>query len=214
MQTKTSNIIEAMEWRYATKSYDTSKTIEDEKLDILLESVRLAPSSYGLQPYKIFVIKNSELRNHLKPAAYNQSQITEASALIVFAAKTNISSEYVSDYISNIATTRGVEKSEVQGFGDYINSTISDFSDDQFTAWNSKQAYIALGVLLQTAAELRVDATPMEGFSAEKFDEILSLKEQGLTTAVIAAIGYRSNEDTMQFADKVRLSKSDLFEII
>lgn len=211
MEITTNKTLEALEWRYATKQYDKEAKIPQEQLETLLEAVRLAPSSYGLQAYKILVIENEEIRSKLLEAGYNQPQITDASHLIVFAAKTNVSNEYVDQYMLNIATARQIDLAQVQGFGDYIKGTIGNFTEDQFTAWNTKQAYIALGILLQTAAELRIDSSPMEGFVAAKFDEILNLKEHGLTTAVIAAIGYRSQEDTTQHNTKVRLDNSELY---
>jgi len=210
MTTKTNNSIEALEWRYATKKFDNTRKVSEDDLHHLLEAIRLAPSSFGLQPFQVIVIENTELREKLTPAAYNQTQISDASHLIVFAAKTSITEEYVDSYINNIAQTRGIEKDQVKGFGDYIVSNVSNLSSEQILEWNKKQTYIALGILAQTAAELRIDMTPMEGFSAAQFDEILGLTEKGLTTSLIAPIGYRSNEDGAQHFPKVRRSKSDM----
>ncbi|MCT4561383.1 MAG: NAD(P)H-dependent oxidoreductase [Crocinitomicaceae bacterium] len=210
MNTTTNTAVEALNWRYAAKAYDKNKKVSTDDMETLLEAIRLAPSSYGLQPYQVFVIENESLREKLKAAGYNQGQITDASHLIVFAAKTKIENEFVDQYMELMAKERKVDLSAVSGFGDYIKNSISTFDEARFTAWNSKQTYIALGILLQTAAELRIDATPMEGFSAEQFNEILGLNERGLTTTLVCPIGYRSQDDVNQHLAKVRRSSEEL----
>ncbi len=214
MKTTTNNIIESLDWRYATKAYDTTRKIDSESLQILKDAVRLAPSSYGLQPYRVLVVSNEEIKSKLREKGYNQPQITDSSHLFIFAAKKSITSQDVSDYMRNISSTRGVSMDSVNGFGDYINGSISQLTTENFTVWNSKQTYIALGILVQTAAQLKIDATPMEGFDAAGFDEVLGLSELGLTTAVICATGYRSSEDNTQHYAKVRKPESELFQLV
>ena len=207
-------IIDALTWRYATKKFDASKKINPEDLDTLLESIRLAPTSYGLQPFKVIVIESDKFRRLVKGACFNQSQPVDASHFLVFCAKTGISEDDVNAYMENISETRNIKKDEIDPYGKFILSSISGFSEEQFNTWNSKQIYIALGMLLQTAAQLQIDTIAMEGFSNEELDKVLSLKEQNLTSAVCCAIGYRSSDDGTQHQAKVRKSKEELFDFI
>jgi len=200
-----------LEWRYATKKFDASKKISEGDLENLLEAIRLSPSSYGLQPYQVFVIKEPELREKLKPAAWNQSQITDASHLLIFANLKEIDKSYVDNYLDTIAETRNQPRQDLNGLEDMITNTVLNFSPEGKNKWATNQVYIALGNLLSAAANLKIDACPMEGFEATKFDEILGLNEKGLTTAVIATIGFRSSEDKHQYDTKVRKNKEELF---
>ncbi|CAM4043275.1 NAD(P)H-dependent oxidoreductase [Gillisia limnaea] len=205
------NYIETLNWRYATKIFDTSKKVSEEDLEELLEAIQLSASSYGLQPYEIFVIKNAELRNKLQSAAFDQPQITDASHLLVFANLAEIDKSYVDGYLDNIAKTRTTKRKDLAGLEEMLDNTVLKFSPEEKNQWAANQTYIALGNLLSAAANFKIDACPMEGFEADKFDEILGLKEKGLTTAVVATIGYRSEEDQLQHAVKVRKSKEELF---
>jgi len=205
---------EDLNWRYATKKFDSEKEISHEDLNTLLESIQLTASSYGLQPYEVIVVKDQETRKKLKEVAWNQTQITDASYLLVFANLKSVTENYVDTYLDNIAETRNLSREDLKGMEDMIKNTTLKLSAESQNDWASKQAYIALGNLLSAAANLKIDTCPMEGFEAEKFDEILGLKDRNLTTAVIAPIGYRSDDDQYQHLAKVRKSKSDLIEII
>ncbi len=205
------NYIETLNWRYATKKFDTSKKVSEEEIEKLLEAIQLSASSYGLQPYEIFVIKNAEIRNKLQSAAFDQPQITDSSHLLVFANLAEIDKSYVNDYLDNIAETRSTKRTELAGFEQMLDNTVLKFSPEEKNQWAANQTYIALGNLLSAAANFKIDACPMEGFNADEFDKILGLKEKGLTTAVVATIGYRSEEDQLQHAVKVRKSKEELF---
>ena len=198
-------------WRFATKKFDPSKKLSEEQLNELLETVRLAPSSYGLQHYKILVIKDPEVKAKLREAAYGQAQLTHSSHVIVFAAETGIGEDYVKNYVDEIAKVRNVERDNLAGFEKVIMGVVDQLAEDQKTVWAQKQAYIALGVLLTAAAEMGIDACPMEGFDAAKFNEILGLKEKGLTATVIAPIGFRTEDDPYIKAAKVRKPHKDLF---
>lgn len=209
-----SSIIESLKWRYATKKFDATKKISKENLETLLEGVQLSASSYGLQPYQIFVIEDSEIREKLKSAAWNQTQLTDASQVVVFANHKSLDEAYVDNYIKNIAETRDMNVEDLQGMADMIKNSTLQMPAEMQNEWAQKQCYLALGFLLNTAAELKIDVCPMEGFSAEEFDNILGLQEKGLHTAVIACVGYRSAEDKYQHAAKVRKSKEDLFNFI
>jgi nitroreductase len=207
-------IIEDLNWRYATKKYDTTKKISTEDFNTIKESLRLSPSSYGLQPLKYIIIENKELREELKSHSFNQSQITDASHMIVFCSLIDIKENHIDQYIENIAKTRSQEVEKIVGFGDYMKKEIFQMDKSILANWNSKQAYIALGQVLHTCANLRIDATPMEGFKADKYDEILGLKEQNLKSILVCAFGYRSIDDVNSSLLKVRKSHNDLFYTI
>jgi nitroreductase len=198
-------------WRYATKKFDTTKKVSAEDLATLKEAIRLSASSYGLQPYKVLIIENPELRAQLQPAAWGQAQIVDASHLLVFANVTDFGDEQIDSYINNVAVTRGLPTDALQGYSDFMKSKISTLPLENRNVWTSKQTYIALSNLLNAAAELNIDVTPMEGFEPAKFNEILGLDKLGLNAAVVATIGYRHEEDDTQHYAKVRKSNDDLF---
>ena len=204
---------ENLHWRYATKKM-TGDRISAEQLNQILENTRLAASSYGLQPYTILVVSNPDVKAKLSPAAYNQPQIIGSSELLVFCVPEIITQEYIDAYIQNVADTRGLAFADLQGFNDTIAGTLKNLTVEETQVWSAKQAYIALGTALAAAAELKVDATPMEGFSKDDFDKILGLKEKGLKSMVIMALGVRSEDDALAKAPKVRKSKEDLFSFI
>jgi len=206
-----STLLDNLNWRYATKKFDATKKISSEDLNTLKEAVRLAASSYGLQPYKVVIVENPEIREQLKAAAYGQTQITDASQLFIFANDLNAGPESVAAYIKNISETRGVPTEALGGFADMMNGVISNLSQDAKNIWTAKQTYIALGTLLAAAAELKIDATPMEGFNPAAFNEILGFDKLGLNASVIATVGYRHTEDDTQHYKKVRKSHEELF---
>jgi len=205
------NYLESLNWRYATKKFDSKKQISEADLNTLLEAIRLSPSSYGLQPYHIFIIKNTELREKLKVASWGQSQITDSSYLIVFANKTGFDAELIDKYLANVSDTRDIELNNLQPYGDFMKSKLLDLPNNIKEAWTARQTYLALGNLLSAAASLKIDACPMEGFQPEVFNEVLGLNDKGLNTSVVATIGYRAKEDDTQHYKKVRQSKELLF---
>jgi|APGre2960657404_1045060.scaffolds.fasta_scaffold46105_2 nitroreductase len=207
-------IIDNLNWRYATKKFDSSKKINDNDLDTLMEVLRLAPSAYGLQPLRFLVIENAAIREQLKTKSYGQSQITDSSHLIVLCSYIDINDSHIDEHITNTAMTRGIDAGLLTGYGDYMKGSIKKIESEQILVWNSNQAYLALGQLILAAAQMHIDASPMEGFDASGYDEILNLKKQNLHAAVVCAIGYRSEEDGTQHNKKVRKSKSNLFELI
>jgi len=205
------SLLDKLQRRYATKKFDPARKLSAGQLDDLLSAVQLSPSSYGLQPYKILVVEDAATREALRAAAHNQPQLTDASQVIVFASETNVDETMVTKYIDNIAKTRNVYRHNLAGFENTMIGTVNHLSQDQKIAWSHKQAYIALGVLLTAAAEMGIDACPMEGFEAGKFDEVLGLKEKGLTVSVIAPIGFQAADDGYSNAAKVRRPKEELF---
>ena len=205
------SLIAPLNWRYATKKFDSTKKLSAEQLDELLKATQLAPSSVGLQSYKIIVVEDKAIREKLREAANGQSQITDASQLIIFASETRLDEAYIANYIDYVAEKREVARENLAGFEQMIKGNVNRLSDEQRIAWSNKQVYIALGVLLTAAAEMGIDACPMEGFNAAQFDEILGLKEKELTTVVLAAVGFRSDEDSYSKLTKVRKPEEDLF---
>ena len=205
------SLIEKLTWRYATKKFDKTKKLTSLQLEELLHAVHLSPASTGVQSYKGIVIEDAAVREKLQHAAYGQWQIVDASQLIVFAAETNLDADYVKNLIDHVAKSRGIDPANLGGYEQMINGKINSMNEEERIVWAKKQAYIALGVLLTSAAELGIDACPMEGFNAPQFDEILGLKKKGLTTAVIAAIGFRAEDDAYSKLNKVRKPEEEMF---
>lgn len=206
-----SNPLESLNWRYATKKFDASKKISDADINTIKEAVRLSASSYGLQPYKVLVIESPELRAKIQPAAWGQSQIVDASHLLVFANQTNFGDAEIDAFGENLVETRGIPAESIQGYVDFMKSKISTLPLETRNNWTSKQTYIALGTLLNVAADLKIDTTPMEGFEPEKVNEILGLDKLGLNASLIVTLGYRHDEDATQHFKKVRKSNAEFF---
>ena len=207
-------LIENLKWRYATKKFDNTKNVSDSAIEKLKQAVQLSASSYGLQLYKILIIKDPEIKQKLRPASWDQSQITDCSHLFVICNYTNVEDKHVDEYISLKAETQQIPIDKLEGYSDFMKKTISAQSEKEQQAWTARQTYIALGNLLAACAELKIDACPMEGFEADKYNEILGLKSKNLNASVIAAVGYRSDEDQTQHQSKVRKSLDQLFETI
>lgn len=209
-----SNFIENQNWRYATKKFDAAKKVSTADLETLKKAIQLSSSSYGLQLYKVFIVENPEIRAQLQPVSWGQSQITEASHLFVFANVVDVQENHIDNYVQNIASTRGLAVADLNGYADFMKSKIVPLSVEQKTVWTAKQTYLALGNLLNAAAELKIDVTPMEGFEPEKYNEILGLEKLGLNASLVATIGYRHEEDATQHYAKVRKPIEELFETI
>lgn len=205
------NLIQDLNWRYATKKFDTTKKLDQDTLDTLKEAVRLTASSFGLQPYEVFVINNQELKNELRTVSFDQPQVSDCDYLFVFTINTNIDDDYLDRFINNIAETREMSTSDLEGMRQAISGSILQFSQQEKLEWAKRQAYIGLGNLLASAARLKVDVSPMEGFENDKYNDILNLKSKHLASAVIAGIGYRSAHDDNANAKKVRKSNEEFF---
>ena len=205
-------LLENLKWRYATKKFDSSKNISDADLERLKEAIQLSVSSYGLQLYKVLVIKDQKLRKQLKEASWNQAQITDASHLFIFCNYTERSEKHIDEYIQATAKIQGSPLDKLSAYGDFIKGSLSQKTYSEWISWSEKQTYLALSNLLMACAELKIDACPMEGFESDKYNEILGLKEKGLNAAVIAPVGFRSEEDHTQFRKKVRKPKELLFQ--
>lgn len=208
-------IIDRLNWRYATKKFDPNKKISDDVWHALEQSLVLAPSSFGLQPWKFFVVRNPELRQQLIEPSWGQTKVAEASHLVVLAIKTNINASDVAPYIDRVAEVRQTPKDQLEGLENMIKGYLKDPPFPlQPDKWSAKQVYIALGFFLYSAAMLGIDACPMEGFMPSKFDEILGLPEQGYSAVVICVAGYRAEDDQAADMAKVRYKTEQVVQYI
>jgi len=197
-------LIKNLQWRYAVKKY-TDERVSENKIDQIIESVNLSASSCGIQPYRLIVVTNPEVREKLAQGSFN-SQILDSSHLLVFAGFKNISSEYIADYVAMMEEQRALEAATLNSLKDAVTSFFATQTPEQHAVWSAKQAYIGLGTALIAAAELKVDATPMEGFDPELFNKVLGLSEKNLHASVIIALGYRdAANDYLASMPKVRL---------
>lgn len=200
-------LLESLGWRYATKKMNGTP-VPQEKVDLIIEAARLAPSSSGLQPYEIIVISNKELLEKIKLIANGQSQITDCSHLLVFAAWDNYTEDRVNEVFKRGNAERNLPDSATDGYRTMLLGMLAAKTAEQNYLHATKQAYISLGIAMAAAAELKVDATPMEGFNYNALDELLNLKEKGLKSAVLLPLGYRDEaNDWLVKLKKVRTPK-------
>ena len=204
--------LDSYRWRYATKKFNSNKKISKPNIELIKEAINLAPSSYGLQLFKVFIIENQEIKNQLKTASYSQSQISDASHIFIFCSKAKIDAADIDIYINNKSRIQKKPINEVQGYGDFLKSNLLKKEDNKIATWTTNQVYIALSHLMTFCASIKIDSCPIEGFEAEKYNEILKLSNQNLNTSVVAAVGYRSKDDQSQYEEKIRKSFDELFE--
>jgi nitroreductase/dihydropteridine reductase len=205
---------ERLNWRYATKKMDPSKTVPNDKLDRILEAVRLAPTSSGLQPFEVIMVKNPEIRAKLREAGYGQSQITDGTAVLVFAAWDNYTEARIDGVVAENEAVRGASEA-LSGYFDGLKKNY--LSRDAQTNFEhaARQAYIGLGLAVTAAAFEEVDATPMEGFEPAKFDEILGLSARGLKSVAVVTLGYRDADgDWLAAEKKVRRPMDEFVTIL
>jgi nitroreductase / dihydropteridine reductase len=206
-------LIDALQWRYATKKY-SNKKVPKAVLDRIIKAVNLSASSLGLQPYRLYVIDNDQLRKELATGSFNP-QVTEASHLLVFAAFDAIDELKIDTYLALIATKRKLTREALEPFKKKALAGLLAMTGAEFLSWATKQAYIALGTALIAAAMEKVDATPMEGFGAAHFDGLLDLKEKGMRSVVLMALGYRDDEnDPIVELPKVRWPQDEFVTYI
>lgn len=201
-------LLERLGWRYAVKKFDPTRNIPEATWATLEEVLRLAPSSYGLQPWRFVVVRDKALRQTLRAASWNQPQITDASHLVVFAARRGLGLPDVERLVSAIVEVRGVTRESVAGYAKSMTGFVQSGRD--LDAWSARQTYIALGFFIEAAAVLGIDACPMEGIEPAKYDEILGLAAQGYTALCVATAGYRAADDAYAQAKKVRYAKKDV----
>ena len=207
-------LLEDLKWRYATKKFDHKKEVGTEEINIIKQSIQLAATSYGLQLFKVIEVKDKAIRQKLLPATWNQKQVTEASHLFVFCNYIDVEDINIDAYMQLKADIQGLKIEDLKGYADFIKETLSAISIEKKQVWMAKQTYIALTNAMTACAALKIDSTPMEGFSPKSYSDILNLESKGLQASVALAIGYRSEEDKTQYSKKVRKPIKELFETI
>lgn len=207
-------IVEDMNWRYACKKFDTQKKISSEDFNSLLEVLRLTASSYGMQPWNFVVVENPELRQNLVEKSYKQSQVADASHLIVLCIKLDVTEKDVDAYMDQTVKDRNVTTESLEGFKKMLMGSIVSKTPEQKSTWMKNQVYIALGSLLTACASMRIDSCPMEGISPKGYDEVLGLSERGLKAVLACPVGYRSNEDKYATLEKVRFEQNQVITVI
>ena len=211
----TSQLLDAQNWRYATKSFDPAKRIPDATWAALEQTLVLSPSSFGLQPYRFLVVADPATRAQLLPHAWGQRQVVDASHFVVFAARTDVKAADIDTFLQRTAEVRGVSLESLAGYrGMMAGMILSDGFKPIAPHWAARQAYIALGNLMTSAALLGVDACPMEGLVPAEFDKLLGLTEQGYSTVVACALGYRSKDDKYAGLPKVRFETNQLIKTL
>ena len=206
------DILDHYNWRYATKKFNPKKNLAESDLELIKEAIRLAPSSYGLQLFKVIIVKDEELKSKLKSASYNQSQISDASHLFVFCNYTKVFEQDIDLFIDTKSKIQKQPVNELQGYGEFLKKNLLNKPPSETAIWTTNQVYIALAHLMTACATLQIDSCPIEGFDIKKYNEILELDERHMNAAVVAPVGYRSNLDNSQNDEKVRKSSGILFE--
>lgn len=205
------NTIEHLEWRYAVKKFDPKRRIPRPEFHEILEVLRLAPSSFGLQPWKFVIVEDPEIRKKIQPAAWNQAQVAEASHLIVLCTPHSLEPAYIQGYVRHAAETRGVAPDSMAGYEKVMLEFVRKLSVGELAEWMKNQVYLALGMLLAECARRKIDTCPMEGFAPEKVDAILGLPAQGLRSIVLCPVGYRAADDKHASLKKVRFDPERVF---
>ena len=208
--TSPETVLQQLQWRYAVKAFDPTQKISEEMWQTLEQCLVLTPSSFGLQPWKFFVITDLALRQQLVEHAWGQSQVADASHLVVFAIQKNLDHTDVDRYMQRIAEVRNTSVDSLEGFADTIKGVLDKLSPADADAWATRQVYIALGQFMTCAALLGIDTCPMEGFVPDKFDELLGLSELGYHAAVLCPAGYRAEDDKYATLPKVRFPKAEV----
>lgn len=199
-----------LNWRYATKKMDPSKAVPQEKIDAIVEAIRMAPTSSGTQPFEVFVVTNPDVLGEIRKVAWDQAQITDGSHLLVFAVWDNYTSERIDNVVDLNVATRG-DLPTLRAYYDNLKSNYLPRDAEVNYAHAARQAYIALGIALVAAAEQEVDSTPMEGFDPDAVDAILGLKGRGLRSVVLMPLGYRDESgDWLAPMGKVRKSRDTI----
>lgn len=207
---KTQDFLQNLNWRYATKAFDPSRKLSDEQVHALDESLRLAASSFGLQPWKFVVVENQALKEKLLPHSWNQKQVVECSHLYVLCTLKEMSTSHVDNFVKSMASERGVSVESLKGYHDMMLGFIKSKSPEWAEQWMKNQVYIALGTLLTSCAFLGIDSCAMEGIVQSKYDEILGLSQHNARTVVACPVGYRASTDKHAGLKKVRFPAQDI----
>ncbi len=203
------HIIDSLKWRYATKKFDATKTLSSAQVDILKNAFSLTATSFGLQPIKLVVIENKEIRESLVEHSFNQRQVADASHLLVVCIQDEFTAEDIETFFSLVKDTRQTPDEILNPFKEYLLDTFSKQTKEDMHVSFKNQAYIALGNLLNVCAVEKIDSCPMEGFNPEKYNEILDLKSHNLKAALLLPVGHRAEDDFMKDLKKVRKSVED-----
>jgi len=204
------NNIEALQWRYATKKFDESRILSEDKIDILKHAFNLTATSYGLQPIKMVIVHNKELQSKLVNYSMNQKQVGSASHVLVLCIEREIGKEFIENYFNYVQKIRATP---VEVLSPFKNFLIDDFKNkhiDEITSWAKNQAFLAMGTLLTVCATEAIDACPMEGFEPEKYDKILGLDKLNLKSVLVLPVGFRAKDDMFSEFKKVRRPISDV----
>ncbi|MDR2223741.1 MAG: nitroreductase family protein [Flavobacteriaceae bacterium] len=209
------NLLDSLQWRYATKKYNSEVKLTDEVVMQVVETARMAPTSSGLQPFEMILIKNQELKEKLLPIAMNQSQVKDCSHLLVFAAWDTYSEARIDAVFDNMEQMRAMQKGEMTDYKNSIKANFAAQTEEQHFQHAARQAYIAFGLAIGAAAELRIDASPMEGFYNDQLDEALGLRQKGLKSVTLLAMGERDEKnDWLAPLKKVRFSMDSILTVI
>jgi nitroreductase len=203
------NIIDSLKWRYAVKKFDTDKELSEVQVKTLKEAFNLTATSYGLQPLKLIVIKNKVVQEKLVPFSWNQQQILQASHLLVICIQDNYTTKEVENYFNLVQKIRNTPDAVINPFKKFLTAEISKKTQEELYISNKNQAYIALGNLLTVCAYEKIDSCPMEGFTPDKYDEILDLKKDNLKSVLVLPVGFRAADDYMKDLSKVRKDLSE-----
>lgn len=211
----TDQLLSALNWRYATKVFDPARKISAATWSALEDTLVLAPSSFGLQPWRFLVIRDSAVRAKLRPHSWDQSQVTDASHFVVFTARTEITAADIAHLIDRTAELRGQPATALAGYRQVMEgSLLNDARKPHLHDWASRQAYIAMGQLMTAAAVLGIDTCPMEGFEPAKYDEILGVRKDGFACIAAVALGYRAEADKYAKLPKVRYPKAEVIKYV
>lgn len=198
------NIIEALNWRYATKKFDANKTLNDAQLQTLKEAFNLTATSFGLQTITMLMVSDKNLREQLLEHAYGQQQVVDASHLLVICIQDNISDADVDTLFDTVSDVRNTPETILEPYRNNLKRMMKNMSQTERQEWSTKQAYIALGNLMTVCAVEQIDACPMEGFLPEQFDKVLGLEQRHLKSVLLLPVGFRADDDKFSSFKKVR----------
>jgi nitroreductase len=198
------NVIDSLQWRYATKKFDCTKRLSEDKVSVLKDAFNLTATSYGLQPVKLIILNNKDLQQKLVEHTMDQQQLAQASHVLVFCIETNIDKEFISNYFNRVKQLRNTPDSILRPFRNYLIDDFEQMSQKQIEGWAINQAYLTMGNLMTVCAIEQIDACPMEGFLPEKYDEILGLNQKNLKSVLVMPVGYRADDDMFASFKKVR----------
>ena len=202
--------IEALQWRYATKKFDKNKILPKEKIDILKNAFNLTATSYGLQPIKLVLVQNKDLQHKLMEFSWGQKQISTASHVLIFCIEKNIDKKFIETYFEREKEIRSTPDEIIAPYKEFLLKDFDRKPEEEIKIWALNQAYLALGTLLTVCATEKIDSCPMEGFSPEKYNELLNLKERNLESVLVLPVGYRAADDMFSSLKKVRKPLSEV----